>query len=599
MILIFGGTTEGRLAAQVCDQAGKLFYYSTLSDSQVIPLRHGVRLVEAMTADEMLLFCQKEKIHCIVDASHPFAVELHKNIAKTGIHVIRLMRHNVKEKTTSSLINMCYDYDELLAKLKENPPKRLLALSGVNTIPKLKEYWQTHETFFRILSRIESIECATDNGFPMDNLIFYTESNVLPTKEQEQVLMKEIDCDAIVTKESGITGGYAAKVQAALELGLRVFVIKAPDYSDSFFNKERLQVVTGCHGLRRAIEKTIPEFFPLHTGFTSGTIATAAVKAAAMALIKNKIQDVVEILLPNSETISINVEDVRVINVDGRHYAEATVLKDFSDDPDVTRGCRITARVEVTSDSNGGIRFLRGEGVGRVTLPGLGIPVGDAAINRIPRQMMTAEVRKLTDKSVDITISVENGQEIAKRTFNERVGVIDGISIIGSTGIVFPFSNDAFIESVSRELEVAKAIGCDVIGLASGKQGEEALISGNPSLRVVHYGNVIGDTLSRAYEIGFRHVILGIMIGKAVKLAEGNLNTHSHKVSMNKPFLIDVANSVGVVNAKETIERITLARELWELMPPEFFENLQMLCLKHCRTVFPSGVLDIRIIKNR
>ena len=144
------------------------------------------------------------------------------------------------------------------------------------------------------------------------------------------------------------------------------------------------------------------------------------------------------------------------------------------------------------------IRFLQGEGVGRVTLPGLGIAIGEPAINPVPRQMMTAEIRALTDAPVDVTISVEGGRELAQRTFNSRVGVVDGISIIGTSGIVSPLSNEAFISSIERELQVARAIGCTSVCLASGKRAETALLQQEPTLRVVHYGNFVGDSLRLA-----------------------------------------------------------------------------------------------------
>ena len=232
-----------------------------------------------------------------------------------------------------------------------------------------------------------------------------------------------------------------------------------------------------------------------------------------------------------------------------------------------------------------------------MTLPGLGIPVGEPAINPVPRQMMTAEVRALTDADMDITISVEGGRELAERTFNSRVGVVDGISIIGTSGIVSPLSNDAFIRSIGRELQVARAMSCTAVGLASGKRGETALLEREPGLRVVHYGNFIGESLRQAHELGFSRAVVGIMIGKAVKLAEGHLDTHSHKVLMNKDFLAGVARSVGVADADAVLQPVTMARELWALLPPAFFDRLRDLCMQHCRTVFPTGTLEINILE--
>ena len=277
-------------------------------------------------------------------------------------------------------------------------------------------------------------------------------------------------------------------------------------------------------------------------------------------------------------TMPVQVEDVGV----------ASTVKDFSDDPDVTKGCKITARL---TPGTQGIRFLQGEGVGVVTLPGLGIPVGEPAINPTPRKMITDEIRALTNEDFDITISVENGAEIAKKTFNPRVGVLHGISIIGTSGIVAPFSNEAWQQSIAREMQVAKAIGCEEIGLVSGLKSEQALKK-EKDIRCIHYGNFIGESLKAARRIGFHKVTLAIMIGKAVKLAEGHLDTHSHKIMMNKAFL----KSLAEPEYAGRIDSINLARELWSFMPSSFFDKIEELCYQHCKTVFPDGELEVKLI---
>lgn len=569
MILIFGGTTEGRLAVDVCEQAGKRYYYSTKGDRQDVEMHYGVRLAGAMSAEDIIRFCNEHGIRCIIDAAHPFAENLHKEIARTNIPVIRIMR---PEQEHIDGIVYCDGYDDAIAKMNAAGINHLLALSGANTISKLKPFWTQHHTTFRILNREESLCMARRNGLPMESIIFYNDNLQLPTIEDEMLAMQKNGCDAIITKESGSSGGYEAKVQAALKSGIKVFVVKAPSVVG------HPVIVTGKHTLRRAIERMVPDFFPLKTGLTTGACATAATKAALLSLLYDEMPEEVSFALPDGEVLTIPVE------CNGR--GTATVTKPDNDDPDVTKGCRINAHVE--PNNTGDIRFLQGEGVGRVTLPGLGIPVGEPAINPTPRRTIVEEIRALSDCGYDVTISVENGRELAKRTFNNKVGVVDGISIIGTSGIVHPLSNEAFIQSIRRELEVARAIGCREIGLVAGMKSERSLEG--TSLRCVHYGNFIGDALKAAHSLGFRSVTLAIMIGKAVKLAEGHLDTHSHKVGMNKEFLCMLAPDYS-----ERIRQITMARELLDFMPPSFYEKIKECCLRHCRTVFPDGEIIINL----
>lgn len=573
MILIFGGTTEGRLAVDVCEQAGKLFYYSTKSKLQDVEMHNGVRLTGAMTSKDIKEFCNKYGVRCIVDAAHPFAEVLHSEIGKVGLPVIRLQR---KFPEHNPNITYCTDYEDAVAKMSSKNIRCLLALSGANTISRLKGYWQHHKTIFRVLERKESIDIVLRNMFPLSYTIFYPNNNSIPSKEDEKALMQTLNCDAIITKESGESGGFEEKVNAALELGLKVFVVEAPRPLDGQI------LVTGKHGLRRTIEHIVPDFFPLKTGFTTGACATAATKAALLSLLYDECPEEVSFALPDGE--------IMTIAVDIESKGKASVLKDFSDDPDVTKGCKITSMVSLRDDDQ--IIFLQGKGVGKVTLPGLGIPVGEPAINSTPRKMIADETRSITEKGVSVTISVENGEEIAKKTFNPKVGVIDGISIIGTSGIVSPLSNEAFIQSIAREMEVAKAIGCAEIALVSGLKSEKALQK-SMDIRCIHYGNFIGESLKAAHKLGFSKVVLAIMIGKAVKLAEGHLDTHSHKVQMNKDFLKSLANDEA-----EKIDTITLARELWDLMNEDFFTKIKQLCYQHCRTVFPTGELEIRLIKD-
>ena len=580
-LLVFGGTTEGRLAVDVCEQAGKPFYYSTKGDLQKVDMHNGVHVTGAMTVDDIVSFCKEHKVGCTVDAAHPFAENLHKTIDEArkviDVPVIRLQRIFPEHIEG---VTYCSDYEDAIAKMQEAKVNKLLALTGANTINKLKR----SNAIFRILNRPESIALAKSAGLDNDRIIFYNESLEIPTIEDEKKVMGEVGCDAIITKESGESGGFEVKVKAALELGLKVFVVEHPQLPKDWIT------VTGKYGLRRVIEHLMPDFFPLKTGFTTGACATAATKAAALSLLFDEYPEEVHFALPDGEimTIPVTYEAKGV----------ASVIKDSSDDPDVTKGCKITSTVTLEKSDNFSVTFLQGEGVGKVTLPGLGIPVGDPAVNPTPRKMIENELRAIVESAPSlreraggeaflVTISVENGAELALKTFNHKVGVVGGISIIGTSGIVSPLSNEAFVQSIRRELDVAWAIGCRTIGLVAGMKSEKAL----EGIRCVHYGNFVGEALKAAREVGFEDVHIAIMIGKAVKLAEGHLDTHSHKVLMNQEFIREVAEGLGL-----EYKEVDMARDLWNTMPPVFFEEIRRLCYETCRTVYKEGKLSIHIV---
>ena len=260
----------------------------------------------------------------------------------------------------------------------------------------------------------------------------------------------------------------------------------------------------------------------------------------------------------------------------------------------MTNGRSIVATVAFSPEP--GIHFLQGEGVGRVTLPGLGLPIGGPAINRVPRQMITQELSALYDGGLDVTISVPGGRELAQRTFNPKLGIVDGISIIGTSGIVRPFSNEAFVDAIRREVEVAVAVGARRLVINSGAKSEAFLkkrYPGLPPQAFVHYGNFIGETLKIAAELKVPEVTMGIMLGKAVKLAEGHLDTHSKSVVMNKGFLKQVASEAGCSPAAaEAIDRLTLARELWTGLAPDdarlFFPAILSRCYATCSPIYPT-----------
>ena len=604
MILIFGGTTEGRKAVQVVESAGKPYYYSTVGSEQTIDAVHAIRLTGGMEEEEMERFCREKEISLLVDAAHPFAIRLHRTLAKVSsrlrIPVVRLERqYPARDKR----LVWCADYAAAIDRMRADGICNLLALTGVKTIAKLRPYWEQTPCWFRILDREESLSLAESEGFPRERLVFFHEG------EDEKGLLERLHPDAILTKESGESGYFREKVEAAEAFGIPVYVIQRPLLPDSF------TFVQGVEGLRKAIERLAPGFFPLRSGFTTGACATAAAKAALIALLSRTEQTASCITLPSGEKITLPVAATEW----GDNTAMCTVIKDSGDDPDVTNGCSVIARIELQAGQSPTpiILFRGGEGVGTVTLPGLGLEIGGPAINATPRRLMTGELTAVLEenglsgkiKEVVVTISVPGGKELAARTFNPKLGIVDGISIIGTSGIVRPFSNDAFIASIRKEAEVAKAIGCSRLVINSGAKSErflkaylaERFSEKLPAQMFVHYGNFIGETLKIAAELQFDEVIMGIMIGKAVKLAEGALDTHSKKVVMNKTFLKELAGEAGCQpESVQKIDSLTLARELWELFSEaeqqRFFPLLLQKCREHCAPLLPDGKLSVLLI---
>lgn len=575
MILVFGGTTEGRHAAKVLDESGATYFYSTRGELQDIQLAHGIRLTGGMDVAEMESFCHGHDIRLLVDAAHPFAEALHRNVVELasliGVPVIRYDR--IYPPRDIDLV-WCRDYDDAVHQLNEQGITRLLALTGANTIVKLKPYWQEHECWFRILNREVSQQSAQRAGFPANHLVYYEQDDTA-------TLLEQLQPQAIITKESGTSGGFAEKTGAARQAGVKVFVVKRPEYPS--LPDVVIEHVNGPYGLRRAVERLFPEFYPLHSGLTTGTCATAAAIAATRRLLTGETPHQVPVILPDGETIHVAVQY-------GDGYA--SVIKQSGDDPDVTNGIQIRASVELSDH----FEIHGGEGVGRFTVPGFDFPPGEPAINKAPRQMMRDNIQE----NVSITISVPEGATIARRTFNPRLGIEGGISIIGVSGIVKPFSEEAFVASIRKCMQVAKASGCDRVVINSGGKSErfvKALYPNLPQQAFVEYGNYIGETLAIANELGIKNVTLGVMLGKAVKLAAGNLDTHSRLVTMDIEFVATMLHEAGI---DLDLTDLTLARELWNRIPQEKLQDFASVvithCARHCAPLLPNGMLTILLI---
>ena len=575
MILVFGGTTEGRSAAKVLDESGAAYWYSTRGDLQDIQLAHGIRITGGMDVTDMADFCRGHDIRLLVDAAHPFAENLHQNIVNVASQInVPVVRYDRIYPPHDSDLVWCRDYADAIHRLGQHGVSKLLALTGVNTIAKLQPYWQANECWFRILNREESQRLASRTGFPADHLVYYEQDDTAK-------LIERLRPQAIITKESGTSGGYIEKIVAARHAGIKTFVVERPGYP--VVAGVTVEHVDGPYGLRRAVERLLPDFYPLHSGLTTGTCATAAAIAATRRLMSGEMPAEVPVVLPNGETIHVPVQY-------GDGYA--SVIKVSGDDPDVTNGIEIQARVE-KSDR---LEIHGGDGVGRFTVPGFDFPPGEPAINKGPRQMMRDNIHE----NVSITITVPKGAEIARRTFNPRLGIEGGISIIGVSGIVKPFSEEAFVASIRKCMQVAKASDSDRVVINSGGKSEHFVKSLYPDLpqqAFVEYGNYIGETLAIANELDIRNVTLGVMLGKAVKLAAGNLDTHSRHTTMDKAFVSQMLQEAGI---DIDISDLTLARELWRRIPQEKLQSFATVvithCARYCTPLLPNGHLTLLLI---
>lgn len=265
-------------------------------------------------------------------------------------------------------------------------------------------------------------------------------------------------------------------------------------------------------------------------GFTTGSCAAAAAKAAAYMLLTGKRKTEITIQTPKGILFPAKIVDIQMTE----QQVKCAVIKDGGDDPDITTGAYIYAAVSQTQGK--GIRIDGGIGVGRVTKPGLDQPVGNAAINHVPREMIEREVLEicqLTDYQggLLVEISVPDGEKLAVQTFNPRLGIIGGISILGTSGIVEPMSTQALLDTVRVELQQRSVCGYDYAAIAPGNYGLDFMKStyGYDLDRSIKCSNFIGDTIDMAAELGFKKLLLTGHIGKLIKVAGGIMNTHSRE----------------------------------------------------------------------
>jgi cobalt-precorrin-5B (C1)-methyltransferase len=328
---------------------------------------------------------------------------------------------------------------------------------------------------------------------------------------------------------------------------------------------DRKDAKDAAEGLR--LDK--PEGAPLRKGWTTGACATAATKAAFTALLTRAFPDPVSITLPKGETPAFALARE---GFEGES-AFAGIVKDAGDDPDVTHGATVVSTVTRLPPGSG-IRFVAGDGVGTVTKAGLPIAVGQAAINPVPRAMMTAVVEALAAEhqvspDLEIRISVPGGAGIAEKTWNPRLGILGGISILGTTGIVHPFSCAAWIHSIHRGIDVARAEGLTHLLGATGSTSEKAAqtFHGLPDGALIDMGDFAGGLLKylRAHPVPRLTIAGGF--AKMTKLAQGALDLHSSRSQVDTQFFLSVPSSSALTKAQKlAIENANTAMEALDIM---------------------------------
>jgi cobalt-precorrin-5B (C1)-methyltransferase len=305
----------------------------------------------------------------------------------------------------------------------------------------------------------------------------------------------------------------------------------------------------------------------LRPGWTTGTCAAAAAKAATVALVSGQVQRRVEVGLPRTgRRVAFDVARCQL----GDGWAQAVVIKDAGDDPDVTDGAHLTAQVTLQADP--GVRIDGGEGVGTVTRPGLGLEVGGPAINPVPRRQITAavgEVLDLTRRGARVVVSVPGGERMARKTTNARLGIVGGISILGTTGIVRPFSTAAWRASVEQAIDVIGAVGLDTVVLSTGGRTERAAMRLYPDLDEVCFvevGDFTGHALKRAVRRGLARCAFVGMAGKLAKLGAGVLMTHWTRSRVDPGLLACLtADAGGDPELTAAVGQANTARHAYEL----------------------------------
>lgn len=336
----------------------------------------------------------------------------------------------------------------------------------------------------------------------------------------------------------------------------------------------------------------------LRTGFTTGACAAAAAKAATRALLRRAALEQIESVLPNRQKATFTLERCEL----HEDHVLASIIKDGGDDPDCTHGAEIVARVRRVPEP-GAVKIRGGPGVATVTKPGLGLTVGEAAINPVPRKNIAEMVsEELTeDAGVEVEISVPRGEELAKETTNARLGLLGGISILGTTGIVRPYSTAAFRASVVQAIDVAKELGLREVVLTTGGKSEAYAMKLFPRLpeeAFIQMGDFVGVALKHCKRKGLTTARIVGMMGKLSKMANGKMQTHVAGSEVNMQLLAELAGQLGAdEETRALIAQANTARHVLELCSERGLTGItDLICEKACFHGLAKlgGGLDVR-----
>lgn len=287
----------------------------------------------------------------------------------------------------------------------------------------------------------------------------------------------------------------------------------------------------------------------LRPGWTTGACATAAARGAYTALLTGQFPDPVPVVLPQGRTPTFAL----TAEAQGEGWAEAVITKDAGDDPDITHGALVRVRVSAGAPGSG-VRFRAGTGVGTVTLPGLPLPVGEPAINPMPRTMIIANLRlaagldaETSDPDLFVTVGIDDGEQLAAKTLNPRLGIVGGLSVLGTTGVVVPYSCSAWIDSIRRGVDVARALGHRHVAGCTGSTSERvaAELYGLPETALLDMGDFAGAVLKYLRRHPIDRLTICGGVGKLAKLADGHLDLHSARSRVDTRFLAGLARQVG------------------------------------------------------